>query len=692
MNALIVEDDEIASDVVANALGQLGHRVDVARNGREALEKLRRDPARLVITDWEMPEMSGIELCRAIRREDFTGYIYIIMLTGREGEQQHMEGMYAGADDFLRKPLKPSELLVCLKTAERILSLETRDLAMFAMAKLAESRDPETGAHLERVQSYARVLAQALSTAQEFRAAIDGEFLRLIYQTSPLHDIGKVGIPDRILLKPGKLDVQEYAVMKTHTDIGARTLEAALKRFPNAKFLHMARDIAAAHHEKFDGKGYPRGLAGERIPLCARIVALADVYDALTSRRIYKEPICHEQARATIFAESGSHFDPAVVNAFLASEQQFIAIKQKLGETQNDRDIKAVSPILVATAVSPFKVLVMDDHAGDLQFLKDFLASAGHEILTAADGAEALRIFIEQAPRVVIADNTTPGIDGFELCRRIRAAENGKYVHFIMLTIDSEKAKVAEAFAAGADDYIARPFDQSEVLGRMRAGLRAAWLHDELARKNAESSEINAQVARLNESLQKAAITDELTGLANRRPSMARLGEQIALADRYAGPLTVAIADIDGFKSINDSHGHDAGDVVLRQIAAHLRENVRATDWVGRIGGEEFLLIFPGQTAQEAAVCAEACRAAVASHRFTFAQQQVGVTISIGMADRQTPSIERSDLLKEADLALFAAKRAGRNKVYLGSNELAVSAARGIPRPDVGTTARENAA
>jgi diguanylate cyclase (GGDEF)-like protein len=309
-----------------------------------------------------------------------------------------------------------------------------------------------------------------------------------------------------------------------------------------------------------------------------------------------------------------------------------------------------------------------------LEFLTDFLKSAGHELLCAADGVTALQIFSEQAPRIVISDWILPGMDGLELCRRIRATESGKYVHFIMLTERTEKANVAEAFEAGVDDYIGKPFDRSELLGRLRAGLRSAWLHDELARKNEESWEVNSQLARLNESLQKAATTDELTGLPNRRMAITRLEEQIALADRYAGPLAVAIVDIDRFKQVNDTFGHDAGDMVLRHVAAHLQANVRPTDTVGRIGGEEFLMIFPAQTAQEAAHCAEHCRAAVASQRFTFGTQQVGVTISIGVAARRTQTIERSELLKEADRALYAAKTAGRNAVNLGGSNLAASA------------------
>src|ERR1700722_1198083 len=255
MQVLIVDDDDFALNVLNNTLSRMGYTAVEATDGRQAMEILRRGETRLVITDWDMPGMNGIDLCRAIRKEDLSGYVYVIMLTAREGTKQRMEGLCAGADDFLNKPLDPEELLVCLKTAERILSLETRDVALFSLAKLAESRDSETGAHVERVQSYARLIARNLSPEMKACAGVDEEYIRLLYQTSPLHDLGKVGIPDSILLKPGKLTTDEFAIMKTHTVVGARTLEAALKRFPSVMFLQMAREIAATHHEKFDGTG-----------------------------------------------------------------------------------------------------------------------------------------------------------------------------------------------------------------------------------------------------------------------------------------------------------------------------------------------------------------------------------------------------------------------------------------------------
>lgn len=334
MRVLIVDDDEIALMVLGEALTRAGYEVDTARNGQEALDVLARGNCRLLVSDWEMPQMSGLELCRAIRADYVRGYVYIILLTSNDAPAKRVEGLRAGADDFVAKPFNPAELLARIGTAERVLSLETRDVAIFAMAKLAESRDPETGAHLERVRSYCRIIAQHLGGLDPFRKEVTTEYARLIYLTSPLHDIGKVGIPDSVLLKPGRLNDREFEIMKTHTTIGAQTLDAALAQFPGVKFLEMGRDVAAMHHERFDGDGYPGKLAGNNIPLCARIVALADVYDALTSRRIYKAAFTHDVARAMIVDESGHHFDPAVVDAFVQHEERFLAVREHFTESQ----------------------------------------------------------------------------------------------------------------------------------------------------------------------------------------------------------------------------------------------------------------------------------------------------------------------------------------------------------------------
>ncbi|MEA2710161.1 MAG: cyclic di-GMP phosphodiesterase [Phycisphaerales bacterium] len=334
MRVLIVDDDEIALELLEDTLIDSGHEVHRARNGNEALAVLASVECEVVISDWEMPELDGIGLCRAIRCGASSGYVYVILLTGHNSTRERVTGLSAGADDFMAKPFEPQDLLARLHTAERILSLETRDVAIFSLAKLAESRDPETGAHLERVQGFCSVLAQQLTAMGQFADEIGSQYVRLLHGTSPLHDIGKVGIPDSVLLKPGRLSDREFEIMKTHASIGAETLDAALQRFPKTKFLRMARDIAGTHHERFDGTGYPKGLKGIDIPLCGRIVALADVYDALTSKRVYKDAFAHDIARNIIEKESGSHFDPSVVAAFLAAEQSFIAIRGRFQETR----------------------------------------------------------------------------------------------------------------------------------------------------------------------------------------------------------------------------------------------------------------------------------------------------------------------------------------------------------------------
>ncbi|MDB5300879.1 MAG: response regulator receiver protein [Phycisphaerales bacterium] len=334
MRVLIADDDPIALELLRDALTDAGHEVTCANDGREALALLSRDPFQVLVTDWEMPQLDGIALCQAVRRGTLHdgGYVYVILLTSHGTVAERVRGLHAGADDFMTKPFEPQELLARMQAAERLLSLETRDVAIFALAKLAESRDVETGAHLERVMNYSRILAQQLPAMGEYVDEIDPEFVRLVYSTSPLHDIGKVGIPDGVLLKPGRLDDREFEIMKTHTTIGAQTLDAALRRFPGAKFLRMARDIAASHHERWDGNGYPAGLKGDQIPLCSRIVALADVYDALTSKRVYKNAFAHEVAKGIIVKDAGTHFDPAVFGAFLAAESAFVAVREQYHE------------------------------------------------------------------------------------------------------------------------------------------------------------------------------------------------------------------------------------------------------------------------------------------------------------------------------------------------------------------------
>ena len=348
---LLVDDDPVCLELLRSVLEELGYQAETAADGEAAYEMICRGDFRIVLSDWQMPKMSGIELCQKVRARQLSGYVYFILLTSLDRKQNFVTGLQAGADDFITKPFDAEELRVRLRVADRIVSLESRDLIIFALAKLAESRDTETGEHLERMREYCRILAEHLSTTERYRNIVDADFVRTIYMTSPLHDIGKVGIPDRVLLKPGKLTPEEYEVMKQHALIGSQTLEAAIQEpHPTAGYFRLARDIALTHHEKYDGRGYPQGLVGDEIPLCGRIVAVADVYDALTTKRVYKDAFTHEKARSIIIDGRGKDFDPDVVDAFLAREKDIVAVMEQLS---NRAPVPSLSVPLVEEFTAP---------------------------------------------------------------------------------------------------------------------------------------------------------------------------------------------------------------------------------------------------------------------------------------------------------------------------------------------------
>jgi len=347
MNILVADDDPTTVELLKHALEKLGYCVTTACDGTEAFTLLRTGEFRILITDWQMPGMTGLELCERIRKHPSGNYIYVIMLTSYASLDGVVCCLEAGADDYLAKPFQPAELLVRIRAGERLLSLESRELTIFALAKLVESRDDETGGHVERMRQYAKILTEELSRHPDFSQEIDGHFINLIYLTTPLHDIGKVGIPDHILRKPGKLTEQEFEIMKTHTTLGAHTLEAVTAAHHNAGYLRIARDIALTHHERWNGTGYPQGLAGDDIPLCGRITAVADVYDALTSKRSYKEAYSHDTACRIIEAGRGTQFDPRVIDAFRKCAPQFWEASQRLNKGLSARPATDCPPSFV---------------------------------------------------------------------------------------------------------------------------------------------------------------------------------------------------------------------------------------------------------------------------------------------------------------------------------------------------------
>ncbi len=324
---LVVDDDEQQRLLLQMLLEREGYQVFRAADGKDALEIFEVNPEiRLVITDLEMPRMNGFELVRAIRKHQIR-YAYIIVLTSVGDKQSLLKALSEGADDFLTKPAMEEELHLRIANGMRLLRQQSQDELILALAKLAEYRSDETGCHLERVQLYTKILAMDLAdNCPELN--ITYIMAEEIAKVSPLHDIGKVAIPDYILHKPGKLTEEEFEIMKRHAMLGGSILEEIYLK-TQSPYLQLAYEIAAYHHEKYDGTGYPSQLSGDDIPLGARIMALADVYDALASKRCYKSDMSHGVARDIIVKESGGHFDPKVVDAFLRQEDVWLTVHDK---------------------------------------------------------------------------------------------------------------------------------------------------------------------------------------------------------------------------------------------------------------------------------------------------------------------------------------------------------------------------
>lgn len=337
-NILIVDDTVENLTLLARMLKDCGYIARPVPNGRLALQAARGEKPDLILLDITMPEMDGFEVCRQMKKDPILRDIPVLFISALTQTIEKVKAFEAGGVDYISKPFQFEEVKARVETHLHLhklqLSLEDQverqvkeivELQMgmiFGLAKLAEARDSDTGRHLERIQILCRRFSEELRKNPRFADQIDDQFCDMIFHASPLHDIGKVAIEDCILLKPGKLTAEEFEKMKLHTIIGASTLEEVQNRFPNNDFLNMGIQIARWHHEKWNGSGYPDGLNGEMIPLCARIMAIVDVYDAVRSKRVYKDPIPHEEACKIILRERGTHFDPAIIDVFVQLQNE----------------------------------------------------------------------------------------------------------------------------------------------------------------------------------------------------------------------------------------------------------------------------------------------------------------------------------------------------------------------------------
>jgi putative two-component system response regulator len=362
---ILVVDDTPDNLMMMSSLLKNEYKVKIANGGEKALRIAASDsPPDLILLDIMMPDMDGYEVCQRLKHDPKTMNIPVIFLTAKNEMEDEKKGLELGAVDYITKPISPPIVLArvknhlalkamdeFLRNQNDFLELEVakrtkeviaiQDVTILAMASLAETRDSDTGNHIRRTQFYVKALAEKLRDHPRFAWFLTDANISMLFKSAPLHDIGKVGIPDRILLKPGRFEPDEFEIMKTHTTLGRDAIEHAENALGiSVDFLIFAKSIALSHQEKWDGSGYPQGLSGDDIPIAARLMAIADVYDALISRRIYKESMSHEKAVQIMTDGRNNHFDPDMLDAFLNIQEEFKTIAKRFSDTDASMKVK----------------------------------------------------------------------------------------------------------------------------------------------------------------------------------------------------------------------------------------------------------------------------------------------------------------------------------------------------------------
>ena len=359
---LVVDDEEFNRELLEDLLVPWGYEVALAPDGQSALDMVASDPPDMILLDVMMPGLDGLAVVTRLKQDSATQGIPVVMVTALKAVEDRVKALEAGANDFLSKPVDKVELRATVASQMKLkayhdfmqnyqaqleaeVTRRTEQLhramgklkeasldTIMRLARAAEYKDEDTGAHILRMSSYGAAVARKMG--------LGDAVAQWILYAAPMHDVGKIGIPDHILLKPGPLDPEEWEIMKTHATIGGRILSGA-----KAGYLKLAEIIALTHHERWDGAGYPRGLKGAETPLVGRITAVSDVFDALTSKRPYKEAFSVDKSLAIIKEERGSHFDPEVVDAFFAVQDEILAIKEKFSDSSQVLPEDLLAPI-----------------------------------------------------------------------------------------------------------------------------------------------------------------------------------------------------------------------------------------------------------------------------------------------------------------------------------------------------------
>lgn len=549
---------------------------------------------------------------------------------------------------------------------------ESYDRILSALVTALDTRDRETEGHSQRVVAYSLALADNVGVSTEMRQQIERGAL--------LHDIGKIGVPDAILHKTAKLSEEEWAIVRNHPEWGKQILEGM-------GFLSKPAEIVVAHHERWDGKGYPRGLKGEQIPLGARIFAVADAFDAMTSYRAYRDPRTFQKAREEIRNGSGNQFDPEVVAAFLKIDRDtWIRLREESqgsdGATGDGVDMSSLRRIGSGQLQAMNMIVAAITSSLDLNEVVEKCVQTINDVTRAA----AAGVYFYDAQK-----NEFNFAVGPELPQQLKKPQDDKtwnealgldlvkegVTQFHQDLDESQEgpAQLLKAMQPNWKSGLIIPLQDGErTLGALVLFGNMPHVFDEDERvlfdhvaKQLSQAIVNA---RLHEKVRVQAITDALTGAYNRRYLDDFLNIEVKRCQRYKRPLALVMVDMDKFKMCNDSSGHQAGDKALQDVVQLLNMGVRSVDLVARYGGEEFLMVLPETDAAGALEAAERIRRMIEKHRFPCGS----LTASVGVVansyqNGDAPGVE--ELIARADKALFKAKQDGRNKVQLWNAKLA---------------------
>lgn len=675
---LVIEGTEVLRSKLREVLSE-HHEVHVLEGVERIREKIEEVQPALILLDSHLRDDSSLEVCRTIRREFADRQIQLLVLGQDLDESQRLEMFAAGADNVIDKTIGRLELtakidvlmrlhnaLMRATSAERKLEgysreLErivenrsmaiqsTQDIAVFALAKLADSRDTETGEHLVRMRAYSQMIAEQLRISGPYQEAIDDLFLQDLFRSSPLHDIGKVGISDAILLKPGKLTAEEFNAMKQHVRIGAETLQEAAKSSPSGSFFHMAAEIARYHHERWDGCGYLEGLSGYEIPLAARIVSVADVFDALSSKRVYKDAIRAEVAREMICEGSGTQFDPAIVTAFVETFDKIEAFSAEqhtvvrfLNGTSGQSTNYHWGKHQAAPELSGENAVVINDGSPSMGLIIKWLQSVGMHVGTCTEYAAAKHLIRDDCPMVVISDWAQNQAAAEMFCRWVREERLPRYVYTMVLADQPMLNDPMLAYRLGIDDVISHTISREELLSRINSAGR---------------------VIELENHLRTVERNDPLTGLATLRYLNDQLKREWVRARNYHLPISCVVIDVDDFSDINRDYGVEAGDRVLQNLAKTIAVHGRQIDYLCRLDSDRLLLVLPECAEVNAYRIAMRIEMLVDKMVVESHGKQINCTVSMGVAQRNNDVPNLEALIDNAEIALKVAKSSGKGHV-----------------------------